>query len=221
MNTTRVLLGEVVGTFTLLFVGVGAAVFAGDQLGLLGVALAFGLAVMMMAYTVGPVSGAHLNPAVSLSLLSAGKISPLHFGIAVVAQIVGAILGVSVVYMIASAQPDYAVAGGIAANSVATGFNVSVAIIAEMVATFLLCFVVLNTTNHNFPAGFGGLVAGLTLTAGIMVIGPITNAAINPTRALATAVYDTATMSELWIFVVGPFAGALLAAIVYKVVTSD
>lgn len=214
-------MAEFVGTFTLVFAGVGTAVVAGDQVGLLGVGLAFGLAVLVMAYVVGPLSGGHFNPAVSLSMLLTGKMRLVDFLPYVIAQGLGACVAGYTVYMLASGTAAYSLAtDGLASNGYGmhspAGYSMTSGIIAEVLATALLCYTALATTTRRFAPGFGGLAVGLVLALMIWTIGPVTNASLNPVRSLATAYIQGGwAMEQLGFFVLFPALGGVLAALVH------
>ena len=221
MKSSRIFLAEAFGTFVLVFGGVGAAMFAGKHIGLLGVALAFGLSVMAMAYTVGSISGCHLNPAVTVAMALtknlAARLVPLYFG----AQVVGGILGAGALYVILSQMAGFDVAAGFASTGVEVGspggYSMVAGIIAEIIVTGIFITVILGTTNKTFPAGFGGVVVGLTLTLMIMIAGDITNASLNPARSIATAIFQGGwAMDQLWIFIIAPIAGGVFASVLHN-----
>ncbi len=221
MKNMKMLLAEMLGTFTLVLVGCGSAVIAGQQIGLLGVALCFGLAVTMMAYTVGGISGGHFNPAVTIGQMVAGKVSWSHLPTYLIGQIVGGALGALVIYLIMTQKAGFEITGNFASTgfgaSSPMGFNATAGAIAEVVATFIFVSVILGTSQKNYPPAMGGLIIGLTLAAMIMLIGLITNASLNPARSLATAIFEGGTaLSQVWFFFVWPIVGAVLAAIFHK-----
>jgi aquaporin Z len=215
-------LAELVGTFVLVVGGCGAAVLAGDKIGFLGVSLAFGLSLLAMVYAIGPISGCHVNPAVTLGLLLTGKFEGRHVTGYVVAQIVGAIVGAAVVWLIASGVPggyDPAVKG-LAANGYDAhspgGYGLIAALATEIVLTFFLVFTVLGATDIKAPVGFAGIAIGLVLTLIHLVGIPVTNTSVNPARSIGPAVFVGGwALAQLWLFIVAPLIGAAAAAGVY------
>ena len=224
-SLSKRLLAEVLGTFTLVFVGVGTALISGDKVGLLGIGLAFGMAVMMMAYTIGSVSGGHFNPAISLAMMLHKKLSTTDFIPYIVAQVIGGVLAVFAVCVLLGDNSTAAIAAGFASNGYDTlspmKYNLTSVAVAETLATFLFATVVLGTTNKSFPSSLGGVVVGLTLAFLIITIGPISNASLNPARSLVTAVVAPQYLSQLWVFVVFPLIGGALAALVHKAFCDD
>lgn len=217
-------LAELVGTFVLVFGGCGSAVLAGDKIGFLGVSLAFGLTLLTMVYAIGPISGCHINPAVTVGLLVARKFESRYALGYIVAQIVGGILAAAVLLVIAKGLPggyDPSVAGfaanGYDAHS-PTGYGLGAAFLAEVVLTALLLIAVLGATDITAPAGFAGIPIGLMLTL-IHLIGiPVTNTSVNPARSIGPAVFVGGwALSQLWLFIVAPVIGAVLAAGLYRV----
>ena len=220
---TRKLSAELIGTFILVFFGCGSAVFMGEQIGMLGISLAFGLSIVAAAYSLGPVSGAHLNPAVSLGALMAGRMPSSDFVGYVIAQIVGAILAALVIMIIASGNADYSVAeNGLGQNGYGAGYlgeySVLSAFLFEVVATFLFVTVILGATRDTGGAGaFAGLAIGLTLAAIHLVGINITGVSVNPARSIGPALFAGGqALADLWLFIVAPFVGAALAALVEK-----
>ena len=214
---------ELIGTFVLVFGGVGTAVFAGETVGALGVALAFGLALLAMVYAIGPVSGCHINPAVTLGLLLTGKVPAARATGYVVAQVVGAILAAALIWMIAGDIPGgYDLeTGGLGANGYddhsPNAYGPLAAIAAEVTLTAFLVYTVLGATHRAAPVGFAGLAIGLVLTLIHLVSIPITNTSVNPARSIGPAVFvrDWA-LSQLWVFIVAPLAGAAVAAALFR-----
>src|SRR5271168_1840990 len=216
---------EFVGTFVLVFGGCGAAVLAGGKIGFAGVALAFGLSLLAMVYTIGPISGCHVNPAVTFGLLLSGKMEARHVPGYVVAQILGAIVASGVILIIAKGIPggyDPAV-GGLAADGYGahspTGYGVGAAFVAEVVLTMFLVLTVLGATDVKAPVGFAGLPIGLVLTL-IHLIGiPVTNTSVNPARSVGPALFVGGwALQQLWVFILAPLLGGVVAAVVYAVV---
>jgi aquaporin Z len=218
------LIAEFFGTFWLVFCGCGSAVIAAAfpdvGIGLLGVALAFGLTVVTMAYAVGGFSGGHFNPAVSVGVLVAGRMSGTDLVGYVVVQVIGGILAAALLYAIASGKPDF-VAGGFASNGYGElspgGYSLMAAFLIELVMTAFFIFIILATTSPNAPAGFAPLAIGLTLTLIHLVSIPVTNTSVNPARSTGVALFaETAALSQLWLFWLAPIVGAALGALIWK-----
>jgi aquaporin Z len=212
---------EFVGTAILVMLGPGAAILAPD-LGQVGVALSFGFALLILAYVIGPISGCHVNPAVTLGMLLAKKIRPRQAAYAWGAQVVGGIFGAAVIYGIASGRDGWQ-RGGFASNGWdRDGFSgLGAAIIVEIVFTALLVYVVLSTTTRRFAPGFGGLTAGITLAVIHLVTIPVDNTSVNPARSLATAIFaDTSpsALGQLWVFIIFPLVGSVVGVFVWLLV---
>jgi aquaporin Z len=215
-------LAELVGTFVLVVGGCGSAVLAGDKIGFLGVALAFGLSLLAMVYAIGPISGCHINPAVTVGLLLTKKFEARYAAGYIIAQIVGAIIGGAVIWLIASGAPggyDPAVKG-LAANGYDAhspgGYGLVAALVAEIVLTAFLVFTVLGATDVKAPVGFAGIAIGLVLTLIHLVGIPVTNTSVNPARSIGPAVFVGGwALAQLWLFIVAPLIGSGLAAAVY------
>ena len=219
---------EFIGTFTLVFFGCGAAVIAGMGSGptaidVLGIAFAFGLAIVAMAYGIGPISGCHVNPAVSLGVLIAGRMSSADFVRYVIAQVLGAIAGAVVLYIILSGKAG-GWNGGLGQNGWGAGYlgqyNVASAFIFEVVATFLFLVCILGATHGKAPVHFAGLAIGLTLTA-IHILGiNVTGVSVNPARSIGPALVgfgsNPAAVGQLWLFIVAPLIGAGVAGMLFK-----
>ncbi|MCX8509030.1 MAG: aquaporin [Rhodobacteraceae bacterium] len=217
---SKKLTAEVLGTFILVFFGVGSAVLMGDKIGMHGIALAFGLSIVAAAYGLGAISGAHLNPAVSLGMVTAGRMTLGDFIGYALAQIAGAILGALVIWLIASGKAGYDVAvNGLGQNGYGVGYlgeyNLSAALIFETVATFLFVTVILGATGPGSAAGFAGLAIGLTL-AGIHLVGiNVTGVSVNPARSIGPALFvGGKALADLWVFIAAPLAGGALAGLV-------
>ncbi len=218
-------LAELVGTFVLVLGGCGTAVLAGDKVGFLGVAFAFGLSLLVMVYVIGPISGCHINPAVTLGLFFSGKFASRDIGGYVIAQIVGAILAAAVLLAIASGGPngyDPAVAG-FAANGFGDHspghYGLLAGFISEVVLTFFLVFTVIGATDVKAPVGFAGIAIGLVLVLIHLVGIPVTNTSVNPARSIGPAVFVGGwAVSQLWLFIVAPIIGAAVAAGVYRAI---
>jgi aquaporin Z len=215
---------ELIGTLVLVLMGCGSVVLAGGYIGFLGISFAFGLAVMAMVYAIGNVSGCHINPAVTVAMLVAGKIKGKDAIFYIIAQCVGAIIGAAIVLAIASGNADYSLAAnGLGQNGYGAhspgGFSLVSALIAEIVLTAIFLLVIFGSTSEDTPRGFAGLSIGLTLTL-IHIVGiPITGTSVNPARSLGPAVFaGGAALSELWLFIVAPIVGGILAAVIWKYV---
>jgi aquaporin Z len=218
---------EFIGTFWLVLGGCGSAVLAAAfpdvGIGLAGVSLAFGLTVLTGAYALGPISGAHFNPAVSVGLWAGGRFPANQLLPYIVAQAVGAIVAAGVLYLIASGSPDFSVADGFAANGYAEhspgGYTLTAALVSELVMTFMFLIVILGATHHRAPVGFAGVAIGLALTLIHLVSIPVTNTSVNPARSTGPALFVGGwALQQLWLFWVVPIVGAALAGFVYKAV---
>ena len=214
---------ELIGTFTLVLFGCGAAVIAGKEIGVLGISFAFGFALIAMAYGIGPISGCHINPAVSLGAFVAGRMSAAEFIQYVIAQCAGAILGAAVLYLIVSgklAGHDLS-AAGLGQNGWGKGYlgeyGLMSAFIFEVVATFLFLVVILGATQPGAPAAMAGLAIGLTLVV-IHIVGiQVTGVSVNPARSIGPALFvGGGALSQLWLFIVAPCIGAALAGMMFK-----
>ena len=218
----KVFIAEFVGTFTLVLLGCGSAVLAGGEVGQLGIAFAFGLAIVAMAYGIGPISGCHVNPAVSLGAFVAGRM-PLNAMLQYwAAQFIGALLGAGVLYLIATGKTGYdLVASGLGQNGWGAGYlgeyNLASALVFEVVATFLFLVVILGSTQKSAPGMLAGLAIGLTLTV-IHIVGiQVTGVSVNPARSFGPAVIVGGTaISQLWLFLIAPLIGAALAGLLFK-----
>ncbi len=220
---------ELIGTFWLTFGGCGSAVLAAAfpdlGIGFAGVALAFGLTLLTMAYAIGHISGCHINPAVSIGLAAGGRFPANELPAYVAAQVVGGILGAAVLYVIASGKPDF-VLGGFAANGYGAhspgGYSLLAALVCEVVMTFFFLVVILGATDRRAPLGFAGLPIGLALTLIHLVSIPVTNTSVNPARSTGPAVFvgDWA-LEQLWLFWLAPIAGAALAGLFYRWLGSE
>lgn len=229
MINTRVLIAELIGTAVLVMGGPGSAIIAGNVIGIYGVAVAFGLSLAIMAYVIGPISGCHINPAVTLGFFLKKRIDQAHAVGAWIGQVVGGIAGALVILLIVSAT-DGLERGAFAANQFGAdnGFaSAGSAIIVEIVFTALLVFVVFATTSKKFPAMMGGLVAGLTLTLIHLVTIPIDNTSVNPARSLATAIFaetpagGTAPIAQIWLFIIFPLIGGALGALAWDAIAHE
>lgn len=230
MSQKNRLLAECVGTFWLVFGGCGSAVLAAAfpnvGIGLLGVSLAFGLTVVTMAYSIGHISGCHLNPAVTLGLACAGRFSWSDVPGYMLAQVIGATVASAVLYEIASGAPGFSLAAGFAANGFGEHspghYSMSAALLSESVLTAMFLLVILGTTDPRAPAGFAGLAIGLALTL-IHLIGiPVTNLSVNPARSTGPAIFVGGwALQQLWLFWFAPLAGATIGAVIYRLLGGD
>ncbi|MFO0881086.1 MAG: aquaporin Z [Gemmataceae bacterium] len=223
---------EFIGTFWLVFGGCGSAVLAavvGAKLegtpfnigiSLVGVSLAFGLTVLTMAYAIGHISGCHLNPAVSVGLVAGGRFNAKELVPYIIAQVVGALAGAGVLYLIASGKEGFSLEGGFASNGYAehspAKYNLVACLTAEIVLTFMFLIIILGSTDRRAPAGFAPIAIGLGLTL-IHLIGiPVTNLSVNPARSTGPAVFVGGwALAQLWLFWVAPIVGAAIAGVVY------
>lgn len=210
---------EFLGTLVLVLLGCGSAAIAGGSLGTLGIAFAFGLAIVAMAYSIGRISGCHVNPAVSLAMLLSGKMSAKDFGGYVLAQVLGAFAGSGLLMLIIN--NTNLVDAGLGANGYGTlsAVNLSLAgaLIVEIIATFIFIFAILGVTDDSKYENVSGLVIGLTLTLIHIVCIPLTGTSVNPARSLAPAVLTGGlALSQVWVFIVAPFVGAALAAYCWR-----
>jgi len=215
---------ELVGTFVLTLLGCGTAVSLNcgvDTASVVGTALAFGLAVVAMAYTIGGISGCHINPAITLGCLFAGRISSKDAGMYMIFQVIGAILASCVLYLLVSTSPELALGTKTGANACAG--TVTNGLIAEIVLTCLFVLVVLGTTDAKKGAGnFAGLAIGLSLVLIHLVGIHYTGTSVNPARSIGPALFEGGkALSQLWVFIVGPFVGGALAAFIWKLIGSD
>jgi aquaporin Z len=226
MSLAKRSFAEFIGTFWLVFGGCGSAVlaatFPGLGIGFAGVALAFGLTVMTMAYAIGHVSGCHLNPAVSAGLVVARRFPVSELPAYVIAQVLGGIAGSAVLYSIASGKEGFSLAGGFAANGYGAhspgGYALGACLAAEVVLTFMFLMIILGATDKKAHQGFAPIAIGLGLTL-IHLIGiPVTNLSVNPARSTAPAIFVGGwAIEQLWLFWVAPIVGAALAGVVYSV----
>jgi len=227
---TKRLLAELLGTFWLVFGGCGSAVFAAAfpdlGIGFLGVALAFGLTVLTMVYSVGGISGGHFNPAVSVGLTVAGRLPARDLVPYVVVQLIGAIIASTILYFIASGKADFTLANGFAANGYGEhspgGYPLSSALLVEIVLTFIFVMVILGATSGHAPAGFAGIAIGLTLTLIHLIAIPVTNTSVNPARSTGPALFVGGwALQQLWLFWVAPIVGAIIAGVAHKSLFGD
>lgn len=220
-------LAEFIGTFWLVLGGCGSAMLAAGfpevGIGLVGVSLAFGLTVLTIAYSLGHISGAHLNPAVTIGLYMGGRISAKEILPYVVSQVLGGIAAAAVLYLIVTGNGSEI--GSFAANGYGEhspgNYSMLAAIVTELVMTFMFLLIILGATDEKAPKGFAGLAIGLALTLIHLISIPVTNTSVNPARSISQAIFvgDWA-LSQLWLFIVIPVVGAMLAGLVYKYLKS-
>jgi aquaporin Z len=227
MTMGQRLAAEFFGTLWLVLGGCGSAVLAAAfpalGIGFVGVSLAFGLTVLTMAYAVGHVSGAHFNPAVTIGLWAGNRFPARDIAPYVVAQCLGAVAGAGILYVIASGQAGFSLAGGFASNGFADHspgkYSMVAALVTEFIMTFGFLFVILGSTHGNAPKGFAPIAIGLCLTLIHLISIPVTNTSVNPARSLGPAVFVGGwALQQLWLFWVAPIVGALLAGFVYRYV---
>ncbi|MEO0829928.1 MAG: aquaporin [Pseudomonadota bacterium] len=212
-------LAEFIGTFTLVLLGCGSAVIAGDLIGFTGISFAFGLALIGMAYGIGPVSGCHINPAVTLGVVAAGRMSIGEAIPYMIAQVAGAIVAALVLMIIASGAAGYE--GGLGQNGWGAGYlgeySMVSAFVFEAVATFLFLVVILGATGSGAPAGMAGLAIGLALVVIHLVGINVTGVSVNPARSIGPALFAGATaISQVWLFIVAPILGGVAAGLLFK-----
>lgn len=223
----RKLIAEFIGTFWLVLGGCGSAVLAATfpevGIGLTGVSLAFGLTVLTAAYSLGPISGGHFNPAVTLGLWAGGRFPARQIGSYMLIQVLGAIAAAGVLYAIASGKPGFDAAAGFAANGYGEhspgNYALGAALVCEVVMTFMFVLVVLGATHTRAPVGFAGLAIGLALTLVHLISIPVTNTSVNPARSTGPALFAGAwALGQLWLFWLAPLLGGTLAGILYRTV---
>lgn len=229
MSLTKRSLAELIGTFWLVLGGCGSAVLAAGipdlGLGYLGVSLAFGLTVVTMAYAIGHISGCHLNPAVSVGLVMGGRFNAKDLPFYVVAQVLGAILAATIIYVIASGQAGFTI-GGFAANGYGElsphKYSFQAALVTEVVMTAVFLFIIMGATDKRAPAGLAPLAIGLTLALIHMISIPVTNTSVNPARSTSQALFaGGAYIDQLWLFWLAPIFGGIIGALVYNLVAAD
>lgn len=223
-------LAEFIGTFWLVFGGCGSAIFAAAfpelRIGFLGVALAFDLTVLTGAFALGHISGGHFNPAVSVGLWVGGRFDTKDLIPYVVSQVVGAILAAWVLYLIVQGQAGFAGTGGFATNGYAElspgKYSLISALMIEIVLTAMFLIVIMGATDKRAPAGFAPIAIGLALTLIHLISIPVTNTSVNPARSTGVAIFaETAALSQLWLFWVAPIVGAIIGAIIYKILEKE
>jgi len=221
---------EFLGTFWLVLGGCGSAVLAAGfpnvGIGLLGVALAFGLTVLTMAYAIGHISGCHLNPAVSVGLWAGGRFPASKLLPYIVAQVLGAIVAGGVLYVIASGAPGFDISKGFASNGYGAhspgGYSLLAGLVSEVVMTMFFLLIILSVTDKRAPAGFAPIAIGLALTLIHLISIPVTNTSVNPARSTGVALFVGGwAIGQLWLFWVAPFVGALIGAGTYNFIASE
>ncbi len=229
------LAAEFIGTMWLVLGGCGSAVLAAGVpdigIGLVGVALAFGLTVLTGAYALGHISGGHFNPAVSVGLWIGGRFDKKQLLPYIVSQLLGGVLGAGILYLIVSSSADFSGLGSAPgtfatnfydANVYGVNFGMTGALITEIIMTFMFLIIILGATHKNASPGFGAMAIGMALTLIHLISIPVTNTSVNPARSTAVAIFAGAdAMSQLWLFWVAPIVGAVLAGLVYKFVLSE
>ncbi len=223
------LIAEFIGTLWLVLGGCGSAVLAAAfpelGIGFAGVALAFGLTVLTMAYAIGHISGCHLNPAVSIGLWMGGRFDKKDLIPYIIAQVLGGIAGAGILYIIATGKPGFEL-GGFASNGYGEyspgGYSLLAALVTEIVMTFMFLIIILGATHSKAPKGFAGLAIGLGLTLIHLISIPVTNTSVNPARSTSQAIFvGGAATEQLWLFWVAPIIGAILAGLIYKYMSPE
>ncbi len=223
------LIAEFIGTSWLVLGGCGSAVLAAAYpelgIGFVGVAIAFGLTVVTMAYAIGHISGCHLNPAVSIGLWMGGRFDKKELLPYIAAQILGGIAGAGILYIIASGKAGFEI-GGFAANGYGEhspgGYGMLAALVTEIVMTFMFLIIILGATHSKAAKGFAGLAIGLGLTLIHLISIPVTNTSVNPARSISQAIFAGGwAVEQLWLFIVAPVVGAILAGLVYKMISPE
>jgi len=229
LKNMKKLVAEFIGTLWLVLGGCGSAVLAAAYpelgIGFVGVAIAFGLTVVTMAYAIGHISGAHLNPAVSIGLWAGGRFEAKELPGYIIAQLLGGIAGAGILYMIATGKAGFEL-GGFASNGYGEnspgGYSMLAALVTEVVMTFMFLIIIMGATHSKAPKGFGGLAIGLGLTLIHLISIPVTNTSVNPARSTSQAIFAGGwAMDQLWLFWVAPIAGAILAGLVYKFISPE
>lgn len=230
MSLSKRAAAEFMGTFWLVLGGCGSAVLAAAfpqlGIGLHGVSLAFGLTVLTMAYSIGHISGCHLNPAVSVGLVAGKRFPASELLPYIAAQVLGAIAGAAVLYLIASGKTGFSLSGGFASNGYAEhspgGYSLVAALVTEIVMTFMFVMIILGSTDKRAPQGFAPIAIGLGLTLIHLISIPVTNTSVNPARSTGPAVFVGGwAVAQLWLFWVAPMVGAALAGVVYNLFAAD
>ncbi len=224
---TKRLIAEFLGTFVLVLGGCGTAVLAGSKVGFLGVAFAFGLSVLVMAYAVGHVSGGHFNPAVTLGVAASGRFAWKDTPLYIAVQLVGAIAAGGVLLLVASGAPGFnAVASGFASNGYGDrspmGYSLLAALVIEVVLTAIFLWVILGSTDERAPKGLAPIAIGFALTLIHLISIPVTNTSVNPARSIGVGLFaGGGAIGQLWLFIVAPIVGAVIAGATYKLLLAD
>ena len=230
MPLTNRLAAEFVGTFWLVLGGCGSAVLAAAfpnvGIGLLGVALAFGLTVLTMAFAIGHISGCHLNPAVTIGLVVGGRFKSSEAIPYIIAQVIGAVVAAAVLYLIASGKAGFDLAGGLASNGYAEhspgGYSLLSCFVTEVVMTFMFLMIILGATDERAPAGFAPIAIGLGLTLIHLISIPVTNTSVNPARSTGPAlIVGSWALGQLWLFWLAPLIGAVLGGLGYRAIAGE
>ena len=230
MSLSNRVAAEFVGTFWLVLGGCGSAVLAAAfpnvGIGLLGVAFAFGLTVLTMAFAIGHISGCHLNPAVTFGLVVGGRFKSSDAGPYIIAQVIGAVVAAVLLYVIASGKPGFDLSGGLAANGYGEhspgGYSLFAGLITEVVMTFMFLMIILGSTDDRAPKGFAPIAIGLGLTLIHLISIPVTNTSVNPARSTSQALFVGGwALQQLWLFWLAPIAGAVLAGGVSRWLGND
>jgi aquaporin Z len=222
MSTSKIVTAEAVGTALLMLGGPGSAILAGEVIGIYGISMAFGFSLLIAAYIVGPISGCHINPAITLGMAITKKIEMAKVPAYIIGQLVGAVVGGGLIFAIASGKDGFdASVSGFATNGWGDrspdGYNFAAMMVTEIVFTAVLMFVVLGTTTKSFSATQGGLVAGLTLALIHLVTIPIDNTSVNPARSIGAVVWsgNSDAWAQIWAFIVFPLVGAVIGVIIH------
>jgi len=230
MDQMRKYTAEAIGTFWLTFAGCGSAVIAAGfpqvGIGLLGVSLAFGLTVLTMAYSIGHISGCHLNPAVTVGLMAGGRFPASQVAPYIGAQVAGAVIAAVLLYLIASGAPGFDLGKGFAANGYGEHspgkYGVVSAFLAEFVLTDMFLFIIMGSTHGKAPAGFAPIAIGLALTLIHLISIPVTNTSVNPARSTGPAIFVGGwAIAQLWLFWIAPLAGAACAGLAYRAISGE
>lgn len=222
MNSSKKYAAEFLGTLVLVLIGCGSAVIAGTEISFTGISFAFGLAVLTMVYAIGNISGCHINPAITIAMLTAGKISGKETVGYIVSQCLGAIAGAGILLVIAKGIPGYSLeTNGLGQNGFGEfspmKYSMEAGFIAEVVLTFIFLLVIFGSTSEDAPKGFAGIAIGLSLVMIHLISIPITGTSVNPARSLGPALFVGANaIGQLWLFWLAPVIGGVLAALVWK-----
>ena len=223
MKDTQKYVAEFLGTFALVFIGCGSAVIAGGQIGYAGISFAFGLTVLAMVYAIGPISGCHINPAISIAMLVAGKMKGKDALMYIIAQCLGAVVAAGILLTIANGVSGYDLAtdglgqNGFGRDGSPAGYSLAACFLAEVVLTAIFLFVIFGSTSKGAPKGFAGLSIGFSLVLIHLVGIPITGTSVNPARSLGPAIFARGdAISQVWLFLIAPVLGAIVAALIWK-----